>query len=177
MCVSSLAGCIYTSNPESLKVEWTAFKTPLKIGVSGSFKNLGVSKVAKAENMSGLLSGIGFNIDTNSVDSKNQARDAKLLKFFFQAMSGGNKIKGKTLQLKKKVLKVAITMNGKTNIVPLRITKSENSFKAIGSIDLFDFAMSAPLAGINKACEELHQGKTWNDVNISLSGSYSKVCD
>jgi polyisoprenoid-binding protein YceI len=34
--------------------------------------------------------------------------------------------------------------------------------------DLGDFGMLPSLQGINKACYELHEGKTWQDVEISF---------
>ena len=85
-------------------------------------------------------------------------------------------IAGTTLGYEKKVLKVRFNMNKYTRDVPLKVTKTDSSFSAEGVIDVFDFGLNKSLAGINKACEELHEGKTWSDVEVKLEAKYSKTC-
>ncbi|MCB4763942.1 MAG: YceI family protein, partial [Sulfurovum sp.] len=44
----------------------------------------------------------------------------------------------------------------------------KEEFKAQGNIDLLDFAAGQALASINKACYDLHKGKTWSDISIGF---------
>jgi hypothetical protein len=47
-------------------------------------------------------------------------------------------------------------------------TYQKGIMHAQGYIDILDFQGSKALASINKACFDLHKGKTWNDVSISF---------
>lgn len=167
--------CTYSIKASDLNLSWKAFKTPLKIGVGGKFNQLGV-KDQSASSLRDLVEGIKFDIDTNSTDTGNPDRDKKIVKFFFQNMDESSNITGETLILKKKVLTVRIKMNKFERDIPLNFTKTDNSFEAKGVIDVFDFGLNKSLAGINKACEALHEGKTWSDVEVVLSAKYSKSC-
>lgn len=167
--------CTFSIKAKDLKLSWTAFKTPLKLGVGGKFNKLGV-KDQTASSLRDLVEGIKFDIDSSSTDTGNSDRDKKIIKYFFQNMDGSSNITGETLTLKKKVLTVRIKMNKFERDIPLNFTSKNNSFKAKGVIDVFDFGLNKSLAGINKACEALHEGKTWSDVEVTLSGKYSKSC-
>lgn len=167
----------FESHSDNINLEWTAYKTPLKAPVSGKFRNLGITEEKlKGKSIKDLLQGISFNIDTASISTRNTGRDAKIVKFFFQKMAGGINIKGKTLKYEKKVLKTAITMNNKSVIIPLKVTIKDSKIEASGIIDIFDFDMYKSLEGINKACYDLHEGKTWNDVAVKLTISYANTC-
>lgn len=168
--------CLYELKPDSLKLEWTAFKTPKKIGVKGSFDKLNIKGLAKGPNFSSLFNGLTFSLDTKSINTSDQARDKRIFQSFFSNMGGGTNITGGVLGYKRKILQIAIKMNNKEVIVPLTVEKSEHSFTALGHIDILDFAMGGNLASLNEACNELHEGKTWNDVGIALSGKFSKSC-
>lgn len=161
---------------DSLKVEWIAFKTPLKIGVKGSFEELGVKKNSKATSFSKMLAGTTFEIKTNSIKTGDASRDKKIYTFFFEKMKSGNSISGRILSYEKKVLTILFKINGKEQTVPLGVDITPNSFSANGHIDVLDFGLDSNLKAINKACEELHEGKTWSDVTITLSGKYLKSC-
>ena len=173
--VAAAENCTYKINANDFKVSWVAFKTPLKVGVGGKFTKLGV-KNATGSSFQDLVQGISFNIDTASTETGNKDRDAKIVKYFFENMDKSADITGETLSYEKKVLKVRLNMNKYTRDIPLKVTKTETSFEAEGVIDVFDFALNKSLAGINKACETLHEGKTWSDVEIKLEAKYSKSC-
>lgn len=179
MTLSSLsafaADCNYLIKSNDVGLQWTAFKTPLKKGVSGTFKKYGIKKQYQGNSLKDVLTSVSFNIDTKSVYTKNDARDKKLVKFFFGLMHG-NKISGKIQSYSKKLLKVQIKMNGVTKKVPLAVQIQGSQIEASGHIDILDFSMNQSLASINKACSELHQGKTWSDVDLNLSIKYSKTC-
>lgn len=170
------ADCTYTIKAQDVKLKWTAFKTPLKKGVSGTFNKYGIKKRFQGKSLKNTLTSVRFNIDASSVNTKHEARDKKLSKFFF-ALMNGKKISGKMTSYNKKVLTVQITMNGVTKDVPLAVKINANEMNASGYIDIFDFSMGKSLNSINKACFKLHQGKTWSDVKLELKAKYLKSCN
>jgi polyisoprenoid-binding protein YceI len=118
-------------------------------------------------------------IDTNSVNSKNEGRDQTLVTHFFKQMSGDT-INAKIIEVvssdkhekgksKAGTLTAEITMNGVTKKVPMAYRYNDGVLNAEGVIDLFDFSANKALQSINKACYDLHSGKTWSDVAISFS--------
>ena len=167
--------CNYIIKSEDVKLTWTAFKTPAKAGVPGSFDKYGIEKEYRGKKLKDALTSVKFNIDTKSVNTKNEARDAKIAKFFFGNMAG-DYIKGKIKSYAKKVLTIQISMNGVAKDIPFKMNLKENSFSAQGYIDILDFSLSKSLSAINKACLELHQGKTWNDVALELKAKFKKTC-
>ena len=170
-------GCVL-SQEGVVSVGWKAYKTPTKIGVGGVFNDV-VYTPAKSEgkNFKEILVGSSVVIDTNSVNSKNEGRDIKLVNSFFKIMSD-EKIKAKILDIKADkrekgkprtgVISMEIVMNSITKNVPMKYSYDEGKLRAEGFIDLFDFQASKALSAINKACFALHKGKTWNDVLISF---------
>ena len=142
-------------------LQWTAFKTPLKLGVKGTFDKIDFTKGDEC------LKGAKVSIDKSSVDTKNPGRDKTLRLFFFDRLEGD--IKAKIVAVKEKTLDVAITLNGVTKTVPFFYTKKDGLIHAKGVIDLLDFGASKALASIAKACFDKHQGKTWNDVELRFT--------
>jgi hypothetical protein len=150
----ALAECTLSS------MQWTAFKTPLKLGVKGTF-----DKIAFVAGKN-CLEGAEVIINKHSVDTKNPGRDDTLDQFFFSKLKGD--IKAKVLKVDEKTLDVAVTMNGVTKTVPFHYTKKDGRIEAKGVIDLFDFSASDALSSIAKACYDKHAGKTWNDVELEF---------
>lgn len=169
----SFAKC-FELKKNSPKIEWTSYKTPAKIGVSGTFKNITFTKVSSASSIKKVIEGAAFTIDTSSVFSKNPGRDKKISNFFFSTMTGGHKIEGTVSKVTKKFITVDFTFNGVTKSVPLKYEIEDKELEAEGHIDLFDFSMNKQLTAINKACFEKHEGKTWSDVEIEIEAKFKK---
>ncbi|MRI58176.1 MAG: hypothetical protein C6H99_01570 [Epsilonproteobacteria bacterium] len=142
-------------------LRWTAFKTPLKAGVKGTF-----DKIAFLPGKA-CLDGAEVIINKHSVNTGNKDRDKTLDEAFFSKLKGD--IKAKIVHVDKKRMDVQITLNGQTKTIPFTYEKEEGSIEAHGVIDIFDFSGSKALQSINKACYDLHQGKTWNDVELSFT--------
>ncbi len=73
------------------KLIWTAFKYPKpeKTPVKGSFNDIKLEYNKDKEiNIEQALNGAKFTVNTESVNSNSQERDAKLKTFFFQKMKG-----------------------------------------------------------------------------------------
>ena len=159
---------------KDVQVEWEAFKTPLKVGVKGSFGTIKLSAMPD-KNVDGLLEGAKVVIETASVDSKNRGRDAKLVKFFFRTQ-GVETITAEIKSLHKEIADVEITMNGVTRTVPMKLERDDDNVEAEGVIDLADFDMLPSLESLNKACYDKHQGKTWQDVELSFELQLAEKC-
>jgi polyisoprenoid-binding protein YceI len=159
---------------KDVEVKWEAFKTPMKVGVEGSFGTIKLS--AKPDkSVDGLLEGAKAVIETSSVDSKNAARDAKLVKFFFKTQ-GVDTITAEIKKVDKDIAEVEVTMNGVTRIVPMKLEREDDKVEAEGVIDLADFDMLPSLESINKACYDLHKGKTWQDVELEFELQIVEKC-
>ena len=165
--------CHYETKKTDL--EWKAYKTPLKIGVGGTFDKVSV-QATKNKSAKEFFETTKITIDTASINSKNSGRDAKLVKSFFQVQNV-DKIEAKVISVEKKIITVAISMNGITKNIPMKMDLDDKELEAEGYIDLADFNMLPSLKSINKACYDLHKGKTWQDVKIEIELELKKVCN
>ncbi len=184
---SSLFGACEYEQKGDIIVGFKAFKTPLKIGVGGEFNSVEyINNRQSATDLQTLLSGSKVAINTSSVDSANPARDKKLVDFFFNKMiQQGISAKITDLKTDKSdgkskavtgVVFVEIKMNNVTRPAELKFNYDKGVFQADGSIDLADYKALGALNSINKACYDLHQGKTWSDVGISFNLSIKEDC-
>ncbi len=155
-------------------INWSAYKTPAKAAVGGTFKSVSFTS-NKGESLNEMLTGATFKLDASTVSTKDKGRDLKIAKFFFSTLEGGSEISGTVKKVSSKTITVAITMNGKTLDVPLSYEYKDLKLSAKGVIDVFDFAMNDELSALNKACSALHQGKTWSDVAIGINAEF-KSC-
>ncbi|MDY0124402.1 YceI family protein [Sulfurimonas sp.] len=162
----------------AVEVSWTGYKTQKKVGVGGVFDSVVYTPVAKSgENFRSILVGSSVVIDTSSVNSKHEDRDGKLAKFFFGMMSEKN-VNAKIVDIKADkrvkdaprtgVVSVEIEMNGVKKTVPMTYSFSDDIFEAKGTIDILDFSAGDALSSINKACFDLHEGKTWSEAGIAF---------
>ncbi|MDH4944941.1 YceI family protein [Sulfurimonas sp. C5] len=159
------ATCNYTVDSSSL--QWTAFKTPAKVGVKGTFDNVKLDfKISDSKEA--LLKSSSINIVTANVNSNNQGRDAKLVNSFFM-VQGIRTIKAKVIKVDKTSADIEIAMNNIKKIITMNLITTKNTIKLQGEIDLADFKMLPSLNAITKACYELHQGKTWQDVALEFN--------
>ncbi len=155
-------------DPNHLVIQWKAFKTPSKVGVSGKLPKFTLKGKNQGNSIKEISQQISLDIDTSRVDTGNPSRDKKIAKFFFEQMKTQS-IKAKVKQIKSKKMTLIIQMNGIEKTVPMNYQMTKNKIKAQGFIDILDFGASKSLKAINKACRALHSGKTWSDVNIDLN--------
>jgi polyisoprenoid-binding protein YceI len=184
--LSSAGGCLL-KQPDSMGVEWEAYKSLGKIGVAGRFTDVAYTPIAlEGKNFASLLVGSKVSIDTTKIDTGNPARDETLVKFFFGKMSGTIEATIKDIKADKRIkgrprtgsLEVMIKMNERSLIIPMNYNYDKEKFKAQGVIDLSDFGAEDALSSINKSCYELHKGKTWSDVTIGFETNIkATLCD
>lgn len=142
-------------NLEKTSLTWTAFKTPEKVGVSGTFDDI-------------TLNGNQFSIDATSVNSGDGIRDPKLVQFFFEKMSNTT-ISGSYGAPEGSKIPITISMNGVEKSFDFDYEVNDTATLVSGTIDIVsDFSGNAALEAINEACNELHAGKTWTDVDINI---------
>ncbi|NOT80157.1 MAG: YceI family protein [Bacteriovoracaceae bacterium] len=171
------ATCKYHYNNDASKVSWVAFKTPKKVGVNVAFDKITITpKKLSAKRIEDLVEGSTFTIDTTTVNSKNPERDEKLKNFFFTSKGKPVLINGKVLSFKDNLLEVELKINDSKKNIIMKTSIADKNFSAIGSIDVLDFALSENLGLINEACKELHEGKTWSDVEIKIESAFEQKC-
>ncbi len=176
------AKCTYSYKPDSLVIEWTAYKFTEKKGVKASFSpaSFKLNAPASANSLVELFTQTSIEIDPLGVDSGDSGRDENLRKSFFKKMIGG-KIKGTVVAFDPAISKIKIEMNGQNRVVPFRMKIEGNKYSAETDIDILDFKMQKPLEALNKTCYDLHKGpdgksKTWSQVSLNLSTEVVENC-
>lgn len=166
------AVCLQTS-AENMTISFEAYKTPLKIGVGAKLPAISFKEKAQGKNWMEATISKSIIIDASKIDSGDKARDKKIAKFFFK----NAKINAVVTKIdeKKKQLTMTIVMNEKTRKnVLMNYTYTNNTLKAHGYVDAFDFGMSENIKALNKACFAKHSGKTWSDVKIALEANFKR---
>lgn len=148
-------------------LEWTAFKTPEKVGVKGTFSDIKLLDVKDAPTLEESLKGAAFIVTTSSVSTNDAGRDEKLKVEFFSKMVGN--ITGFFGEFKDGKVIVNLTMNGITKEKEFTYVDADDSVKINGSIDILsDFVAKGAFDSLHEACKDLHSGKTWTDVDIAV---------
>lgn len=169
--------CEYILRANSVLVKWTAYKTPSKVGVGGSFSKVTMQGQQKGETILQIVRHSQFEIDATSLNTRDKTRDLKISKSFFETMKDGPIIRGKVTAIKEQLLEFDLKMNGVTVSVPMAFNFNRGTFKATGVIDVLDFTMLSGLKALTKVCSEKHKKKTWNDVNIEVFAKFTKKCN
>lgn len=169
----------YSLETKTTKINWTAFKTTDKVPVKGTFKTINVVNNHVSESPLEALNNIEFSIPVNSIDSKNEKRDAKLVKYFFGTMKNTTALIGKLNVSKDGKGTVNLRMNGISKDFPITHTISGQLVQINATINLDNWEGKLAIDALNKACNELHKGKdgiskTWSEVQINIA-AYLKV--
>jgi hypothetical protein len=177
---SPTSSCTYSYKPDTLKIEWTAYKFTEKKGVLASFPVFKLDAPPTASSAQELFESTSIEIDPQGLESGDPGRNDNLKKFFFKKMIG-SKIKGQVVSFSPAISKIKIEMNGMSKVVPFRMKIEGTKYIAETDIDIMDFKMKKSLEAINKACYELHKGpdgksKTWSAVSLSLATEIVETC-
>lgn len=178
--------CTYAVDPNGISLVWTAFKFSEKTAVNGKFNTRTVSGPTSASSPVELARGLAMEIDGASVETDNPARNATIGEFFFGKFKPSAKIRASVADVKgddqKGTIDMKVTMNEVSRVVPFAYTVTPaGEVTAKGSIDMLDFALKDAHDSIHQTCEELHKGKdgvskTWTDVDLTLTGKFTKSC-
>lgn len=171
------ASCQFTYDENKTKISWVAFKTPKKLGVNASFDRISIkTKKSRAKSINELIKGSSFTIDSTSVNSANPERDTKLINYFFTTAKKPLEISGKVLSLKDNVLELELQLNQTKKVLKMISSLEGRLFKASATIDVLDYALGDNLRAINEACKDLHENKTWPDVEIKIETEFEQKC-
>ena len=160
----------------STKVKWTGFKLASKAGVSGGFDSINVSGFTPSSDLATSMTGVTFEIHTQSINSNDSVRDWKLANILFGTMNTPI-ISGeiKSINEKEESAVINVTMGAASVDVPMSFS-FDNDFvvKLSGAIDIPTWSENANngFLAISEACAEKHENKTWPDVDIKV---YTKL--
>ncbi len=174
--------CHYNYQPETTVINWTAFKTTAKKGVSGKFDEFEVLVPNDGnEFMIQSLNSATVSIPVNSVNSDNPERDKKIDSLFFGAMDQTEIISVLVKSITEESAVVEITMNGKSVDYDGQITVENETVKFHTTINLDDFEAQPAVESLNTACKDLHTGddgvsKLWSEVDIDVETTLKQNC-
>ena len=159
-------------------IEWTAYKTTEKVGVTGHF-DVVLVKEAKEDGKTPqeVLEGATIVAVVPSLNSDQIDRDQKLKDILFGNMIDTKEIKGQ-IHFRDGKTYLNLTLNKSSKEYEVKSTFENNVFTINGTIDLLDFNASKALEALNQACLELHKGadgvsKTWSEVHIKGQVEFS----
>jgi polyisoprenoid-binding protein YceI len=180
--VDEIQICTYSYQPETTVINWTAFKTTAKKGVSGRFDKFDVL-VPNDNNefMIQSLNSATVSIPVNSVNSNNPERDKKIDSLFFGAMDQTEIISVLVKSITEESAVVEITMNGQSVDYDCQITVENEMVKLHATINLDDFEAQPAVESLNTACKDLHTGddgisKLWSEVEIDVETTLKQNC-
>ncbi|MFK8039302.1 MAG: YceI family protein [Crocinitomicaceae bacterium] len=173
--------CIYKYDDATTTVGWTAFKFTEKTGVNGVFNTVNVLFSEATDDLFKTLTGASFTIPVESVDSKNEDRDAKINAHFFGAMSSTDLISGLVKSINETEATIELTMNGMSKDYIGAVTVEGETIGFSATINLTDFEAEFAIDSLNTICKDLHTGtdgisKLWTEVDINVKTTLKKDC-
>ncbi|RMG80984.1 MAG: YceI family protein [Bacteroidetes bacterium] len=173
--------CIYAVVQDSLKVYWTAFKHTAKVPVKGAFDTVTVTLKNNAETVEQILASASFAVQTYSVNSGDEGRDAKIRSFYFDKLANGKTIQGKILSAANGEADIELTINNIIKTVKGKYSTGENLLKLKTVVNMEDFNAQESIEALQEACKEKHTGsdgitKLWSEVEILAQVPYKKQC-
>lgn len=174
--------CFYSLNTDSYELKFTAYKTTARVPVGGTFNEVTFT-AGESEDMEGAITSIAFEINTSSVETNDESRNAKISEHFFQTINTPT-ITGnvKSIDAEAGSAVVTFAMNGMSVDVPGSFTMEGENFTFEAEINVGKWNALSGIEALNTVCEDLHTGedgvsKLWDVVNVSFSGSLNKDCE
>lgn len=178
--------CTYSTNPDQIKMQWTAYKFTEKAPVKGTFTSAQAKGPTSASSLSALAKGLRMSLDGATIDSGDPGRNITVKDFFFAKFNPPFKMEAWIKDLQgsdtQGNLMVVLQMNGVTKEVPFAYTATpEGEITAKGGINLMNWNLQPAFDSIHRACETLHTGKdgvskTWDVVDLKITGKFKKQC-
>ncbi len=174
--------CSYSYNKDQSTLEWTAFKFTEKSPVKGSFNTIKIEGLKKSDDPKKMIESLTFSIATNSVETQNEERNAKIASLFFKTIHTET-ITGKVKSLGKDGKAViVITMNNLSKDVEGTYTLEDGKFSFHATIDVLKWNASEGIQTLNTACKDLHTGadgksKLWSEVEIAFTTELMMECE
>lgn len=155
-----------------LDVKWTGYKTAKKVGVSGTFNDINL-QIEKSDDLATFLKSSKVQIGTASFESGLAVRNKSIVSTLF-SLKSSEKIMGSipTVNIEDKTLRLKLTMNEVTKSIPMSYVINDGKITVKGQIDILDFSMSDSYAKFAKECFDLHEGKSYSEVDIEFMLPY-----
>jgi polyisoprenoid-binding protein YceI len=150
-------------------VKWTGFKTEKKAAVSGTFNDIKLD-IKNSDKLSDFLSTAKVKIVSASLESKNPERNDNITSTLF-SLATSKLIAGSISKVNEKenTLTLAVTMNEVTKDIPMTYEIIDGNIIAKGTLEILDFNMKDSYLAFAKKCAELHENKSFSDVNIEFT--------
>jgi len=177
--------CTYEVQNAFTKLEWEAYKTSAKIGVRGSFDDISIQAGPDNSSISGIATGLTFNLAVGSTNSNNEERDPKIIEYFFGKMLNTQFISGeiKSLNISDTATQaiVSIKMNDISKDIIADYSVNGNDVSLDCVLDLAQWSAEDAVASLNEVCKELHTGedgvsKLWPEVKVTVTSTLKKNC-
>ncbi|MDR1877532.1 MAG: YceI family protein [Flavobacteriaceae bacterium] len=150
------------------ELQWTAYKTDRKVPVTGTFKTISLVNTKEDKLLEESLDKAKFYCDGTSVTSGDAARDGTLVTFFFKRLSSAD-ITGYFGKFENNKVAVTMSLNGKTVTKDFSYSIKKNTITIKGSVDILtDFNAQKAFTGLHRACYDLHEGKTWSEIDLTI---------
>lgn len=172
--LSSTLNAAECVNIKNVNVGWTSYKTLAKIGVSGTFDNVKLTKSKDTANLKSALEGTSVLLNISNIDAKAAIKTKNILTYFAPKLTNGA-INAKIVKVGEKGLTLAITLNGKKQLIPMKYTVNGGVVSANGVIDARDFGIENALKNLNKNVPA-HKNKGWLDIAINFKLTYTNKC-
>lgn len=173
--------CTFSIKPTTEKLTWTGYKFTNKKAVPGTFDDIRFIQ-KESDSIEALLKTIEFNINTNSLNSGNPARDATLKATVFNLLKVPNDITGKISFVRNDLARAQMMFNEPT-IVNFKTNYDEKKqvLTAKGSIDLLKQGLKPNYDAVHEQCEKLHTGddgvsRTWSTVDLTITAEIFENC-
>ncbi len=145
------------------EVHWTVYKTTARVPVNGQFKEVKLVTGPPKASFAEYLQSVKFEIPVAGTITGDAARDAKIIKFFFESMAETQSVIGSAQKVvgddRSGTVNFTVSMNGLTKEVPLSYTFDNGQLLMKGQINLDDWNSQAAMKTLNEACKEKHTGK------------------
>jgi len=155
-----------------ISVAWTAYKFTEKVGVKGVFDDFNFKAEGNSGSIETLLRASRISINTQSVNSKSEIRDAKLRDVFFKTFNTSI-IMGELLNAESGKGILILKMNNISQEIDYKYNLKTDTLFIDTEIDLTKWKAEKALDTLNKVCYDLHKGedgisKLWPDVGIQI---------
>lgn len=162
----------YSLKSEGIAVTWTAYKFTERVGVKGVFENFKFKTKYDSSTIDNLLKDSKISIETASVNSNLEIRDAKLRDIFFNTLNTKT-INSHVLKANSDKGTVVINMNNTSKHVDFNYRLKTDTLYMKMNLDLIQWKAQKALDTLNKVCYDLHKGadgisKLWPDVSIEV---------
>ncbi len=152
---------------KSIDVKWVSYKTMAKIGVGGNFSSSSFAQETEdATSTAVMLQGATVKLSLANLDAHNPTKNSNIAEYFVANLSA-KEINAKIVSADEKQLTVAITLNKRTQNIPMSYTIKNSKIIANGVIDALDFDLVPALRTLNKNVSG-HKNKGWNDISIAF---------